>query len=59
MAAEWDEVMLWALAEKLSERMDAIREEKERASVPPSGVAPITQAAGNVIDASARFSSRR
>ena len=26
MAREWDEVMLWALAEKLSERMDAIRE---------------------------------
>lgn len=26
MAKEWDEVALWALAEKLSERMDAIRE---------------------------------
>lgn len=26
---EWDEVMLWALAEKLSERMDVIRQEKQ------------------------------
>jgi len=27
MAGEWDEVMLWVLAEKLSERIDAIRAE--------------------------------
>lgn len=27
MAKEWDEVMLWALAEELSTRMDAVREQ--------------------------------
>ena len=27
MAREWDEVMLWALAEKISERIDMIHQE--------------------------------
>lgn len=53
MAAEWDDVMLWALAEELSKRMDAIREEQKQAALPePVAVEE------NIIDARQRFQPR-
>lgn len=58
MAREWNEVLLWALAEELSERIDAIREEKERES-PRQNRSASAERSDNIIDASARFAPRR
>lgn len=58
MAREWDEVMLWTLAEKLSERIDAIRARPEL-SADERQIPRKVERNGNVIDATARFVLRR